>query len=89
MKQIRGPTWRQTPAHKLGFFYTSSGAAVPGAYGCQPRGGAEAVLVGHGGSRHKRDESTLDFIRELVENNNLAAAAIGGPTKVPRVSCIA
>ena len=44
------------------------------------RGGAEAlILVGHGGSRHKRDDSTLDFIKELVENNNLAAAAIDGP----------
>ena len=62
------------------FIIQHQGRAVPGALWLPAEGGAEAlILVGHGGSRHKRDESTLDFIAELVENNNLAAAAIDGP----------
>ena len=53
---------------------------MPGALWLPAEGGAEAlILVGHGGSRHKRDESTLEFIGQLVENTNLAAAAIDGP----------
>lgn len=37
------------------------------------------VLVGHGGSRHKRFESTLKFIAEAVERRGFAVCAIDGP----------
>ena len=62
------------------FVLQHEGRAVPGALWLPAEGPPEAlILVGHGGSRHKRDESTLDFIAAVVENNNLAAAAIDGP----------
>ena len=62
------------------FIIQHQGRAVPGALWLPAEGPPEAlILVGHGGSRHKRDESTLDFIAELVESKNLAAAAIDGP----------
>ena len=62
------------------FIIQHQGRAVPGALWLPAEGSPEAmILVGHGGSRHKRDESTLDFIGQLVESTNLAAAAIDGP----------
>ncbi len=37
------------------------------------------ILVGHGGSRHKREATNLSFIKEAVERNGFAVAAIDGP----------
>ena len=37
------------------------------------------ILVGHGGSRHKREVTNLAFIEEAVERNGFAVAAIDGP----------
>ena len=37
------------------------------------------ILVGHGGSRHKRELTTLTFIKEAVERRGFAVAAIDGP----------
>lgn len=37
------------------------------------------ILVGHGGSRHKREITNLTFIEEAVERNGFAVAAIDGP----------
>ncbi|MAI10297.1 MAG: hypothetical protein CBD27_04690 [Rhodospirillaceae bacterium TMED167] len=62
------------------FVLQHQGRAVPGALWLPAEAPPEAlILVGHGGSRHKRDESTLDFIAAVVESNNMAAAAIDGP----------
>lgn len=68
------------------FVFQHQGRAVPGALWLPAEGLPGAlILVGHGGSRHKRDENTLDFIAELVERNNLAAAVIDGPIHGARV----
>jgi dienelactone hydrolase len=37
------------------------------------------VLVGHGGSQHKRSDAVLDVARPLVERHGFAVAAIDGP----------
>ena len=82
MKQIQWADVASDTGHAetRDFIIHHQGRAVPGALWLPAEGAPEAlILVGHGGSRHKRDESTLDFIAELVENNNLAAAAIDGP----------
>ena len=53
------------------FVIQHQGRSVPGALWLPTEGPPEAlILVGHGGSRHKRDESNLDFIAAVVENNN-------------------
>jgi dienelactone hydrolase len=44
--------------------------------GALPKG---LILVGHGGSRHKREITNLTFIEEAVERNGFAVAAIDGP----------
>ena len=49
------------------FVLLHQGRDVPGALWLPAEGLPEAlILVGHGGSRHKRDENTLDFIARLV-----------------------
>jgi len=56
------------------------GGAVPGALWLPAERVPRAlILVGHGGSRHKRYETTLKFIVDAVERNGFAVAAIDGP----------
>ena len=67
-------------AHTRDFTLRHHGRDVPGAMWLPSNGPPEAlILVGHGGSRHKREVSTLNFIGAMVENYNFAAAAIDGP----------
>ena len=57
-----------------------AGGEVPGALWLPASGTPKALLlVGHGGSRHKRAPTTLTFIGEAVENFGFAVAAIDGP----------
>ena len=57
-----------------------AGGEVPGALWLPASGAAKAlILVGHGGSRHKRAPTTLNFIGEVVERWGFAVAAIDGP----------
>jgi dienelactone hydrolase len=43
------------------------------------KGRRPLVLVGHGGSQHKRSDAVLDVARPLVERHGFAVAAIDGP----------
>lgn len=62
------------------FSVTHAGGTVPGALWQPASGAAKAlILVGHGGSRHKRAPTTLTFIAEAVERHGFAVAAIDGP----------
>ena len=62
------------------FLSRHDGGEVPGALwlpvGARPKA---LILVGHGGSRHKREVTTLNFIIEAVERNGFAVVAIDGP----------
>ena len=62
------------------FLLRHDSGTVPGALWLPaervPRG---LILVGHGGSRHKRFETTLKFIAEAVERRGFAVGAIDGP----------
>ena len=62
------------------FLTCRDGGEVPGALWLPAGGRPKAlILVGHGGSRHKREVTTLKFIAEAVERHGFAAAAIDGP----------
>ena len=62
------------------FLSRHDGGEVPGALWLPADTRPKAlILVGHGGSRHKREVTTLKFIAEAVERNGFAAAAIDGP----------
>jgi fermentation-respiration switch protein FrsA (DUF1100 family) len=53
---------------------------VPGALWLPANTSPKAlILVGHGGSRYKREVTNLTFIEEAVERNGFAVAAIDGP----------
>jgi dienelactone hydrolase len=53
---------------------------VPGALWLPAAGAPKAlILVGHGGSRHKRAPTTLTFVGAAVERYGFAVAAIDGP----------
>jgi hypothetical protein len=62
------------------FLSRHDGGEVPGALWLPADARPKAlILVGHGGSRHKREVTTLKFIAEAVEQNGFAAAATDGP----------
>lgn len=62
------------------FFLRHDGREVPGALWLPPDDNPSAlILVGHGGSRHKREKGNLLFVAEAVERNGVAVAAIDGP----------
>jgi len=62
------------------FLHRHDGRDVPGALWLPADDTPKAlILVGHGGSRHKREETTLEVIAAIVEQHGMAAAAIDGP----------
>ena len=65
-------------AEELGFELTVDGHKVPGVY-WQPAGGADrVVLLGHGGTTHKKVEYILN-IATMLTARGIAAMAIDGP----------
>ena len=67
-------------AQTYDFLSCHEGGEVPGALWLPAEIPPKAlILVGHGGSRHKREVTTLKFIGEAVERNGFAVAAIDGP----------
>ncbi len=63
------------------------GAVVPGILWMpeNARGTRPLVLIGHGGSQHKRAPNVLSLARRLVRHLDYAAAAIDGPMHGDRV----
>jgi dienelactone hydrolase len=78
-------TWTDLPpdtgaAPTRDFMLRHRDGSVPGALWLPAAGAPKALLlVGHGGSRHKRAPTTLTFIGEAVERRGFAVAAIDGP----------
>ena len=64
-----------------GFRLPCEGRQVPGIVWTQEGGSAPTpiVLIGHGGSGHKRQPHLLSLARRLVRHHGVAAAAIDGP----------
>lgn len=64
------------------FQVENDGRSVPGLVWTpeQCEGGRPLVLLGHGGSAHKREAYILSLARRLVRHHGVAAAAIDGPT---------
>jgi len=69
------------------FVVVRDGGEIPGVVWV-PEGAAgprPLVLLGHGGSGHKREEYILSFARRLVRHLGVAVAAIDGPVHGDRV----
>jgi dienelactone hydrolase len=64
-----------------GFDLEHSGRSVPGIVWTaeEAKGPTPVVLIGHGGSGHKREPHILALARRLVRHHGIAAAAIDGP----------
>jgi len=70
------------------FDHTVEGEVVPGILWTPedaPDGTRPLVLIGHGGSQHKRAPNVLALARRLVRHLGYAAAAIDGPLHGDRV----
>ena len=61
-----------------GFEISVSGHSVPGVYGSPDRGGERLVLLGHGGTTHKKVEYIADMAQRLAAAG-IASLAIDGP----------
>lgn len=62
------------------FTATHAAGSAPGALWLPATGTPKAlILYGHGGSRHKRDRSVLDFVEPAIAHHNYAVACIDGP----------
>ena len=61
-----------------GFELTASGHRVPGVYWSPPGGADRLVLLGHGGTTHKKVDYIVDMARRLAALG-IASAAIDGP----------
>src|SRR5947209_4791546 len=71
-----------------GFELSAGGERVPGII-WSPEGATDArpvVLLGHGGSQHKRAENILALGRRLVRHLGYAAVAIDAPWHGERIS---
>ncbi len=65
-------------AEELGFELTVDGHTVPGVY-WKPKGGSDRlVLLGHGGTAHKKAEYIVS-IASMLTSRGIAAMAIDGP----------
>ena len=77
--------WTKLPsdastARTSDFLIRYSQGVVPGALWLPDDRSPEGlILVGHGGSRPKRDITTIEFVGKLVELTGFAVAAIDGP----------
>jgi dienelactone hydrolase len=80
MKWIDEPIVSRGVAER-GFEITCEDRRVPGLLWRPEHGTAPLplVLIGHGGSQHKREPHILSLARRLVRHNGIAAAAIDGP----------
>jgi len=86
MKWIGEPVVSKGVAER-GFEITCDDRRVPGLL-WTPESGASPlplVLMGHGGSGHKRLPHLLSLARRLVRHNGIAAAAIDGPAHGDRM----
>lgn len=63
------------------FAVTAGGRMVPGMFWAPAGDGGKRplVLIGHGGSQHKRDAGVVDLATRFVTRHGFAAAAIDGP----------
>ncbi len=64
-----------------GFTVEQAGRSVPGIVWTPEKAEAPTslLLIGHGGSGHKREPHILALARRLVRHHGIAAAAIDGP----------
>jgi dienelactone hydrolase len=71
-----------------GFEVTCDGRAVPGVLWAPEAatGPTPLVLIGHGGSGHKRQGHLVSLARRLVRHHGIAAATIDGPVHGDRAS---
>lgn len=74
--------------HERGFELVCEGRAVPGVLWAPEAatGPTPLVLIGHGGSGHKRDAHLVSLARRLVRHHGIAAATIDGPVHGDRVA---
>lgn len=84
--------WTEQPAEFFGsktydFHITTGLSKVPGALWLPTSIDCQGlVLYGHGGSRHKREDTVLDFAEIAVNKYRMAVAAIDGPIHGARQS---
>jgi dienelactone hydrolase len=73
--------------HERAFELVCEGRSVPGILWAPEDATAPTplVLIGHGGSGHKRDAHLLSLSRRLVRHHGIAAATIDGPIHGDRV----
>lgn len=65
-------------AQERGFDIEVNGRTVPGVYWAPPGGGDQLVLLGHGGTTHKKADYIL-HVAELLAARGISAMAIDGP----------
>lgn len=62
------------------FTVAHAGGTVPGALWYPAHGSPKGLLLyGHGGSRHKRDDTVIAFVEAAIATYGFAVAAIDGP----------
>ncbi len=64
--------------NERGFTLSVSGREVPGVYWCPASGADRIVLLGHGGTTHKKTDYIVDMAMRLGEKG-IATMAIDGP----------
>ena len=79
--QWTGDTTTSKGVTERGFTLEHADRSVPGIVWTPEAGEAPTpvVLIGHGGSGHKREPHILALARRLVRHHGIAAAAIDGP----------
>jgi dienelactone hydrolase len=74
--------------HERGFELGCEGRAMPGVLWAPEAAAAPTplVLIGHGGSGHKRQAHLVSLARRLVRHHGIAAATIDGPVHGDRTA---